>query len=149
VLLMVPGDYFSRPEKYVEHAEWISLWRRALRVEYDPSVHVQAPKPKRAAKRNGTPSAALMDAARETLKYALKPEDMTSDRAWFKEVTRQSYKLRFIASGGILKDVLREDQETNADLLLPGDGEADESPRLYFDWHRPVRRYKRRGGTLQ
>jgi hypothetical protein len=68
---------------------------------------------------------------------------MTADRNWFLELTRQLHKLRFIASGGALKDVLRERDETNDDLLVLGDGETDDGARLYFGWERPVRRYKR------
>jgi len=62
-------------------------------------------------------------------------------------LTRQLHKLRFIASGGILKDVLRENDESNDDLLVLGEGETPEGSRLYFDWRRPVRRYKRRPAT--
>ena len=112
-------------------------------------MHVTAVKSKRAARGDGLPSAALIDAARETLKYAVKPADMAASPEWFLELTRQLHKLRFIASGGILKGVLREDDETNDDLLLLGDGETDEGPTLYFDWWRPVRRYKRRPRRIQ
>src|ERR1035441_11017409 len=65
---------------------------------------------------------------------------------WLLELTRQLDKLRFIASGGVLKDILRErDKETNEDLLLRenSDGESTEAVKLFFDWRRPVRRYKR------
>jgi plasmid rolling circle replication initiator protein Rep len=149
VLLIVPEDYFRRPEKWVTQAAWTAIWRHCLRLEYDPIVHVTAVKSKRAARGDGLPSAALIDAARETLKYAVKPADMAASPEWFLELTRQLHKLRFIASGGILKGVLREDDETNDDLLLLGDGETDEGPNLYFDWWRPVRRYKRRPRRIQ
>lgn len=142
VLVMVSADYFCRPEKYVTQAAWTAIWRNSLRLDYDPIVHVTAVK-SRAAHCDGVPSRGLMSAARETLKYAVKPADMAAHPAWLLELTRQLHKLRFIASGGVLKDVLREDDETNDDLLVLGDGETD-GPPLYFDWWRPVRRYKRR-----
>ena len=142
-LLIVPPEYFRRRGRYVTQAEWTAIWRDSLRVDYDPILHVTAVK-SRAAGRNGAPSASLVDAARETLKYAVKPADMTTDSGWFLELTRQLHKLRFIASGGILKDVLRENDETNDDLLVLGEGETAEGSKLYFDWWRPVRRYKRR-----
>ena len=47
VLMMVPGDYFHRPDKYVTHAEWMQAWRESLRLDYDPTVHVEPVKPKR------------------------------------------------------------------------------------------------------
>lgn len=34
--------YFSKKyDNYIDHDEWVSLWRRALGVDYDPSVHVE------------------------------------------------------------------------------------------------------------
>jgi hypothetical protein len=116
-------------------------------------VHVVAGRPKRAVLKVAGEmlpiGAGWIEAARETLKYSVKPSDMTIDPKWFLELTRQLHKLRFIASGGALKDMLRERDEANEDLLVLGDGETDDSAKLYFDWRRPVRRYKRRAGHIQ
>jgi len=97
---------------------------------------------------DGLLSPGLKDAARETLKYAVKPADVISDSTWLLELTLQLHKLRFIASGGVMKDILRENrEETNDDLLVLGDGQTEaDSPLIHFDWSRPVRRYKRRPG---
>jgi hypothetical protein len=106
-------------------------------------VHVKAVK---AAKRiraeaNG---GGLLGAVRETLKYSVKPADMKSEGTWFLEVTHQLRKLRFIASGGLLKDVLRPDKESEQELLLLREAEqSDERASVFFDWYRPVQRYKR------
>ncbi|MFO5546928.1 protein rep, partial [Klebsiella pneumoniae] len=51
-------------------------------------------------------------AVAETLKYSTKPADMVADPKWFLELTRQTHKRRFVATGGALKDVLKLDQET-------------------------------------
>jgi hypothetical protein len=86
-------------------------------------------------------------AAREALKYAVKPSDMIADAVWLLELTRQLDKLRFIASGGVLKDILGErDKETNENLLLRenSEGESSEAGRLFFDWRRRSQRYRRR-----
>jgi hypothetical protein len=66
-----------------------------------------------------------MNAAREALKYAVKPADMTADGGWLLDITRQLNKLRFIASGGVLKDTLGEREETNEDLLLRENSEGE------------------------
>jgi len=65
----------------------------------------------------------------------------------------QTRGLRFVASGGLLKRVLREQEmETDEDLALADQGgEGDEvgEQRLFFSWRRRERRYKRderRGG---
>jgi hypothetical protein len=142
----VPGDYFHTPAKYVTQVGWTKLWRESLKLDYDPIVHVAAVKPKRGRPAKGETLPALVNAAREALKYAVKPSDMTTDGAWLLELTRQLDKLRFIASGGVLKDILGErDKETNEDLLLRENSESEstEAGKLFFNWRRSVRRYKR------
>jgi len=149
-LMMVSGDYFRRPDKYVTHAEWLKAWRESLRLDYDPTVYVEAVTAKRGRPAKGQRTlSGLLNAARETLKYCVKPSDMMADPSWLLELTRQVHNLKFITTGGAFKGVLRENQETDEELTLLGDGVADESPKFYFDWHRPVRRYKRRGGIIQ
>jgi hypothetical protein len=59
------------------------------------------------------------------------------------ELTKQVHRLRFIASGGALKDILRETEETEQDLLLADEGEGGE-PELFFDWRREIKRYTKR-----
>jgi len=137
------SEYFRTPGEYVTQTAWTTIWKEALRVDYDPIVHVTAVR-QRGRKRSGLLSGGLVDAARETFKYAVKPADMMCDAGWLLELTRQLHKLRFIASGGILKDVLREEDETNDDLLVLGEGESEAGPRVRFDWWRHVRKYKRR-----
>ena len=78
----------------------------------------------------------------ETLKYAVKPDDIIADnenpksREWFYELTRQTHKLRFVATGGVLKDALRRDEDiTNDDMITTGnDDETTETDdrRLNF-----------------
>jgi plasmid rolling circle replication initiator protein Rep len=145
-LLMVPPSWFTRD--YVKHSRWVELWGDCLRVDYAPNVDVRAVKP-RAPKSGQTPTdataAALQGAVAETLKYSTKPADMVADESWFLELTRQTHKLRFVATGGALKDVLKVDEETDADLALadgPAEGEDDGS-RLAFNWRSTDRRYRR------
>jgi len=67
------------------------------------------------------------------------------DRDWLLELTSQVYKLRFIGSGGLLKEVLREsEEETDEDLmLLDEDGDQIVGPEIFFAWHRRIQRYVR------
>lgn len=131
VLLMVPSNYFTK--NYIKQAEWTQMWREALRADYDPIIDVRAVK------------GDVIPAARETLKYSVKAADMKADPEWFLEMTRQLRRRRFIASGGLLKDMLRPEDETEEDLLLLGEGEKDEGePDVFFDWNRPEKHYKRR-----
>jgi plasmid rolling circle replication initiator protein Rep len=139
-LLMVKSSYFKK--HYVKHERWIELWQECARLNYRPSVHIQTVKLKPGRSSTESP---LRRAVAETLKYSVKPEDLT-DRDWLLELTKQVHRLRFIASGGALKDILRETEETERDLLLAdedAEGEASD-PQLFFDWHRQVRRYVKR-----
>jgi hypothetical protein len=87
----------------------------------------------------------LADAVAETLKYAVKPADMTKDREWFHELTRQVFKLRFVSTGGVLKDLFKEETSEEDLLLLNEEEETDKSlGSLYFDWHKTKAKYRRK-----
>jgi plasmid rolling circle replication initiator protein Rep len=146
VLLMVPSSYFTK--RYLSQAEWAEMWRKALRLDYTPVVDIRAVK---AATVNGS---GILPALRETLKYCVKPSDMKADVWWFLEITRQLWKLKFIASGGVLKGVLRAEKESEKDLLLlrdadPSDESASQLASLFFNWHRQPRRYKRANAAVR
>jgi plasmid rolling circle replication initiator protein Rep len=133
VLMMVPAGYFSRG--YVPQAEWVSRWKNSLRIDYDPVVDVRAVKPK---KDGQTIQAAVV----ETLKYATKAEDALNAPEWLYAITEQLHKLRFVASGGELKGLLREDF-SNAELISGDDQTAEQnlSPSMWFGWQPTKRRY--------
>ena len=138
VLLMVNANYFGK--NYITQAAWAEMWRHGLKVDYTPVVDIRVVKPKAG-------NDELAAAVRETLKYAVKPSDMTTNADWFLELTRQLHKLRFIATGGLLKNILRESEETQEDLLLAGEGEVeleDEGKPVSFDYAHQVKRYRRR-----
>jgi hypothetical protein len=137
VLMMVKPGYFAG-KNYVTQARWADIWRECARLDYQPIVDIRTVKAK-----PGMSESPLRRAVSETLKYAVKPADMQGE--WLIELTRQVHKLRFIASGGVLKNVLREADESERDLLLAEDGEGGE-PALFFDWRRELKRYARRGG---
>jgi hypothetical protein len=140
---MVRPSYFTH--SYVKHERWVELWQECARLDYRPSVRIEAVKSKPGRRKSSGTESPLRRAVSETLKYSVKPEDLT-DKDWLLELTRQVFKLRFIASGGVLKDILRETEETERDLLLAdedGEGEASD-PELFFDWRREIKRYVKR-----
>lgn len=157
-LLMVPPSWFTG-RQYVKQARWVELWADCMRLDYTPVVDVrtvkartpEAPAPtcsSPASGGGGDIAQALQRAVSETLKYSVKPSDMTDDPEWFLELTRQTHKCRFVASGGVLKDVLKVDQESEEDLLLQ-DGSTegeDDGSRLAFGWRSAERRYRRAPG---
>ena len=143
VLMMVRPSYFTH--NYITQRRWTELWQDCARLDYTPIVHVKAVKPKSRLSGlsgfSGLYEMPLRRAISETLKYSVKPQDMSDD--WLIELTRQVHHLRFIASGGVLKDVLREGEETESDLLLADDSTGDDAsePDVFFKWHRTIRRY--------
>ncbi len=129
-LFLVPRSYFGR--NYIKQAEWVSMWRKSMRLDYDPIMDVQA------VKEGSKP----MELVPELLKYCVKESDLVADREWFLELTRQMHKMRAIATGGILKDYLKELEEEPADLIGDSEsGEVDEAS-LFFGWRRGEKRYR-------
>jgi plasmid rolling circle replication initiator protein Rep len=129
-LLLVRPSYFTHG--YVKQAEWTERWQSAARLNYAPVVDVR--------------SAKGAAAAAEALKYSTKPSDLAADPAWLEELTRQTHKLRFLATGGVLKNALRELEKNESELLNPGeseDGGGSDSVDLRFAWQRAELRYKR------
>ena len=143
-LLMVPPSMFAK--NYVTQARWTELWQECARLDYTPMVDVRAVKDKAPkGESDPDPIAGLRKAAAETLKYAVKPSDMTDDPEWFIEMTRQVHRLRFVATGGALKDVLRVDEETDQDMVLADEPatQQDDGARLAFSWRPSELRYRR------
>lgn len=144
VLLMVKPSYFTRD--YINKMQWVELWRDTMKLDYMPNIDIRTVKP-RVPKEGQTSmdstAQALQGAVAETLKYSTKADDMLMDEDWFLELTRQTHKMRFIASGGALKDVLRVDDETDEDLTLATETPNDDGTRLAFGWRESERKYRR------
>jgi len=132
-LLFVNTTFFGR--NYVKNLRFRELWQNALVVDYLPVTNAKAVK-------GETPTKAVL----ETLKYSTKPDDFFEDNDWFRQLTIQTHKLRFIATGGILKGCLKsEDEITNEDLLSADteDLEPTDERRLAFFYNDTLRRYHR------
>jgi plasmid rolling circle replication initiator protein Rep len=130
-LLMVPASYFG--QGYIKQHEWTALWRDCMRLDYNPVMDIQA------VRKGSTPS----DLIPELLKYCTKESDMVVDREWFLELTSQLHKMRAIATGGVLKEHLRELENEPDDLIGKSDDELGEDyGRLLFGWKRQDKKYK-------
>jgi plasmid rolling circle replication initiator protein Rep len=130
-LLMVPASYFG--QGYIKQHEWVELWRDCMRLDYNPVMDIQA------VKKGSNPS----DLVPELIKYCTKETDMAVDHEWFLELTSQLHKMRAIATGGVLKEHLRELEDEPVDLIGEGDdGIGEDYGRLLFGWRRSEKRYK-------
>ncbi|MBF2777519.1 protein rep, partial [Staphylococcus haemolyticus] len=130
VLLAVEPTYFKNTENYVTQKQWIQFWRKAMKLDYDPVVHIQIVKPKNKSKD------AMQSAIDETAKYPVKDTDfMTDDEQ--KNLKRLSdleeglHRKRLISYGGLLKEIhkkLNLDDAEEGDLIHADDEQekADE-----------------------
>lgn len=131
-LLMVAPSYFNG-KNYIKQTEWVEMWRKSLRLNYNPVLDVQA------VKQGDTP----MELIPELLKYCTKESDLVSDREWFLELTRQMKKMRSIATGGVLKEYLKELENEPEDLIGESDSfDNSDEVSIYFGWKREGKKYR-------
>jgi plasmid rolling circle replication initiator protein Rep len=137
ILLMVESKYFAGAY-YINQKEWVAMWRKALRVDYDPTAHVQAVK---VLGENGN----ILDAVKEVAKYTVKPSDLIVEDEWLIELTKQLHKTRSISLGGVLKQYLSEDDASYKELLMGDDSitNLDElvDPKFSANWDKSDSRY--------
>jgi len=144
VLLMVKPSYFGKG--YLKQMDWVRLWASVLQVNYLPNVDIRVVKSKGKAKGEPVTDDDIKSGVVETLKYAVKPADIMGDGSqasndWFYELTRQTHKLRFVATGGALKNILKDDI-SDKEMLAPADGdEQTDKRRLNFTYYKRKRSY--------
>ena len=133
-LLLVKPIYFSG-KSYMKQRDWVEMWRSCLRVGYDPILDI------RSVRRGHQP----MELVPEILKYCVKESDLVRDREWFLELTRQMRNMRTIATGGVLKEYLKQLEREPEDLIgkdeSKTENEVDEG-HLYFGWKYDEKKYR-------
>jgi len=117
-LFVVSSNYFdTKYNLYINQMEWVQMWKKALRVDYAPSVDVRIIK----AKNGGDP---IAKAVAETVKYPLKSLDLVQmDVDLFQELTIQMKGKRALAPGGIIKEYRKKlvlDDAEQGDLIYDG-----------------------------
>lgn len=135
LLVAVNPSYFTN-RTYIKKADWVRLWRECLGVDYDPSVYVTRVKP-RGRRASELP---LVHGVKEVIKYSVKESDIVDDKAFLVGLTEQLFKLRFISTGGCLKDILKNDKsgdhdpdEVSSEEMINGDvDESDEAPGEFY-----------------
>ncbi len=137
-LLQVPSDYF-RGRGYIKHEMWLQAWRDCMRDQSIMSVNIKTVKPK-------VDGETLQAAICETLKYSVKPGDIVDDKVFLFACTEQLQGLRFLSTGGTLKDLLKD--EVGTDEMIgadePGEPDEDKEASVWFGWNRSRRRYVKR-----
>lgn len=158
VLIPVKKSYF-RGQSYIKQAEWTSLWKRAMKLDYTPIVHVQRVKGKKgidaeAIEQEVRKEMEEQKAILEISKYPVKDTDIIRGNEVTEENLDTVYYLddalnarRLIGYGGILKDIHKELNLTDAEEgdLVRIDEEDDEIANDTFEvmarWHVGIKNY--------
>lgn len=155
VLLLVDKRYFQRGT-YLSRAEWQKMWMDCLGLDYLPQVDVRKLQACESDPVSDSGVRIPKKALLEITKYSTKVADIERDPEWYVRLLEQSQGLRFVSSGGVLKNILSKkpqqaEEEPEEDELLHLDaeergGEIEEIHTFAF-WHvnRWCRRTKRRG----
>lgn len=143
-VLVVPKGYARRKQlkRYINIDEWRSLWRKALKADYDPVVNIQKIK---ARKRKGKKSEkSELAAAKETAKYQVKSSDyITGDRKrdllYIDSLERALANTRQFGFGGVLKEIrhdLKLDEKEDDLIKIDDEKETEKEPeKVTYRWN--------------
>ena len=142
ILLHVRNSYFNG-RNLVTRNEWKQFWRECMRDETITQVDVR----KVRESKKKTKKENLIGGALEVVKYATKQSNIADEPLWFFEFCVQVDRLRFMATGGTLRELMAdldkddllniEEEITKEENLSPDLGE-----RIVFKWDRK-KNYKR------
>lgn len=129
----VEDGYFKKKNGlYLTKDDIIARWRKACRLDYDPSVDISKTYDKKSKKKPRGDNRASAGAVLEAAKYATKDSDYISDSLSDEEAaqvvadyTKALHRRRLTAFGGWLKDTAQRLQAADLDNvdLRGGDGE--------------------------
>ena len=114
---------------------------KALRADYLPSVNVKAVKATLDEK-----GRKQLDKASRNAQIQRKPSDLALEGdkgAWLHEMTKQVHKMRFIATGGVLKGILKPEDEITTEEMISSSEEVQDvgEGRIAFQFKSEYRKY--------
>ena len=149
VLLFVKASYF-KGGRYISKTEWVQLWRKAMKLDYDPSVDVRAVK--------GANSDERFKAVLEVAKYPVKSKDylvrddkesLDTNLKIVNDLENALHRKRLTAFGGLLKVIqkelnIEEIDSDKADLIATGEEvekEEETGRELVATWSHTHKNY--------
>lgn len=120
-ILTVNKSYFKKSDLYLNQEDYLNLWKRAMRLDYDPIVHVTILKD-----RNGDMKKSIAECAKYTVKNSdvvIKGNNFLTDSIVL-TLTDALYGRRLIAFGGIMKEIFKQmrfDDSVDGDLVITGE----------------------------
>lgn len=127
-IVAVKPSYFGKG--YIKQSEWISMWRKALRVDYDPHVDI------RAIDKN-----TMENAIRYLVKYSTKADDVRDDPEWLSILEAQTKNKRFFDVSGIFKPFFKKVDKYSEDYIGSDEEENTSIESIVFGWNRNNARY--------
>jgi plasmid rolling circle replication initiator protein Rep len=143
ILGLVPASYFTG-RGYMKQETWAEMWKKSLRVSYDPIIHIERVKDKKGTEDSLETAQSLesqsvkinkgiLKGICETLKYTVKEQDLIGsfckddnvNSDWLKLLTEQLYLLRRVEYKGVLKQ-FGKDVEKSMDNLIDIDENKEE-----------------------
>ncbi|MDA1478428.1 protein rep [Bacillus changyiensis] len=158
VLLPVKKSYFTG-KSYISQKDWTSLWKKAMKLDYTPIVHIQRVKGKASIDAEQIESEVReameeQKAVLEISKYPIKDTDVIRGHKVTEDNLDTVYYLddalsfrRLIGYGGILKEIHKElnlDDAEDGDLVKieeDNDEVANEAFEVMAYWHPGIKNY--------
>lgn len=159
-ILWMKPSYFSRG--YLNQKQWRALWKRALRVDYDPYIYIESIRKKRLKKGakpavEGAPREDFEEygAILEVAKYPIKPGDyekalLPSSDEFERELETPEesrarherlhaledglYRKRLISFSGIFKEIRQALNQKDDDNLLDEEEPDEDTPMILAKW---------------
>lgn len=156
-LLCVPTNYFGK--LYIKQADWRQMWKKAMKIDYDPIVDVRPVKPKKEEPDLERIEDEIREAVREqkaiqeVSKYPVKDTDILPFDQLTEDGIETVYTLdnamaykRLISYGGILKGIRAElqlDDPEDGDLIRTTDEDptANAIAEVTAYWHIGIKDY--------
>lgn len=155
VLIGVSPKYFKGKD-YIKQEQWIALWKKAMKLDYDPSVNIKKVRPKKEGQ-------TVEAAAYETAKYTVKDADFivedksgdvdtkSTDEA-VHYLAEALHGKRLIAFGKLFKEVRKDlklqDIEGDEANLIGADEEECKCPicqsdlkKIMYEWNVGLNEY--------
>lgn len=152
VLLCVESVYFRDSDNYLSQEEWTILWKKAMKLDYDPVVYIEKVKNKK--KYSDKKMSAIEAAVKETAKYSVKDVDyltgnLENDLEVVSDLEEGLYRKRMIAYGGLFKKIYKQMNLDYEENLIKIDGEelTDEvkAYSIVAQWNWNLNNYYLRG----
>ncbi|TPR38712.1 protein rep [Apilactobacillus micheneri] len=144
ILLFVSSRYFKGSDNYISQAEWTKYWRKAMKLDYQPMVNVEAIHPHKS--KND-----LLAGAKETAKYQVKSADYITDNEQqdlrvTDDLEQALSHTRAISYGKLFKTIRKKLQLENEDDLINTDDqnsndELTDSEVVVAKWNYELQNY--------